>query len=129
MPGEKYVLVIDDDPTLFSEVQSYLARDNVIVLQAFTGHAGVDIASRQVPDIILLGEWSDGVSNSWVWDELRTVLKISKVQILTIPAQLTSDGNEDGDRPRKLAETIQQALDSDKAQVALDWAEIIADSL
>jgi CheY-like chemotaxis protein len=127
MAREKYVLVIDDDPTLFNEVQSYLAQANVILLQAFSGHAGVDIASRQVPDLILLGEWSDGASNYQVWDELRAVLKIARVQILTLPAHSVFGENCDGSR--KLAETIRRALDSEKAQMALDWVEIVAESL
>jgi hypothetical protein len=131
MSREKYVLIIDDDPTLFDKVQSCLDQEKVILLQAFSGHAGVDIASRQIPDLILLGEWSDGVSNSRVWDELRAVLKISRVRILTLPEQPATGGDDDGDlRPRKLAETIRQALNnSEKAQVALNWAGIIPDSL
>jgi DNA-binding response OmpR family regulator len=128
MSREKYVLIIDDDPGLFDGVQSCLDQEKVVLLQAFSGHAGVDIASRQVPDLILLGAWSDGVSNSWVWDELRAVLKISRVQILTLPEQPAADGDDDVGalRPRKLAETIRQALDnSEKTQLAVNWAEII----
>lgn len=123
MPRDKYVLVIDDTLSLFSEVQASLAEENVVIFQAFSGHAGVDIALHQAPDLILLGVWHDGVNSSGLWGELRSAPKIARVQILTLPAH---DGACD---PGKMAETIRQALLAEKARLSLDWVEALADSL
>jgi two-component system alkaline phosphatase synthesis response regulator PhoP len=125
MERAKYVLVIDDDPAIFGEVQSQLANEGITILQAFSGHAGVDIASSRTPDLILLGNWTNGAVDYQVWEELRKVPMMVGVQILTLPAHSGrnlhgeeydsgSSGREPGEllEPTTLVKTIRKAFAS-----------------
>jgi two-component system, OmpR family, KDP operon response regulator KdpE len=48
------VLVVDDDPIMHRVLQHYLERRGYRLLNAKGGHEALEIATREVPDLILL---------------------------------------------------------------------------
>ena len=48
------VLVIDDSPTIVALLKRMLQQNQLIVLEAFDAESGIEIARREVPDLIFL---------------------------------------------------------------------------
>ena len=52
--GSFTILVIDDDPNAQELMKKFLLKENYMVLQATSGHDGLDMAAKNLPDIITL---------------------------------------------------------------------------
>ena len=52
-PGTR-VLVIDDSPTIVALLKRMLQQNQLVVLEAFDAESGIEIARREVPDLIFL---------------------------------------------------------------------------
>ena len=52
-PGLR-VLVIDDSPTIVALLKRMLQQNQLVVLEAFDAESGIEIARREVPDLIFL---------------------------------------------------------------------------
>jgi len=52
-PGTR-VLVIDDSPTIVALLKRMLQQNELMVLEAFDAESGIEIARREVPDLIFL---------------------------------------------------------------------------
>ena len=50
----KKILIVDDEGGIVDEVKSYFEEEGFIVFTADTGKDGIDIMSREKPDLILL---------------------------------------------------------------------------
>ena len=48
------ILVIDDDPNAQELMKKFLLKENYMVLQATSGHDGLDMAAKHLPDLITL---------------------------------------------------------------------------
>ena len=48
------ILVIDDDPNAQELMKKFLLKENYMVLQATSGHDGLDLAAKHLPDLITL---------------------------------------------------------------------------
>ena len=52
--GSFTILVIDDDPNAQELMKKFLLKENYMVLQATSGHDGLDLAAKHLPDLITL---------------------------------------------------------------------------
>ena len=52
--GSFTILVIDDDPNAQELMKKFLLKENYMVLQATSGHNGLDMAAKHLPDLITL---------------------------------------------------------------------------
>ena len=52
--GSFTILVIDDDPNAQELMKKFLLKENYMVLQATSGHDGLDMAAKHLPDLITL---------------------------------------------------------------------------
>lgn len=52
-PGTR-VLVIDDSPTIVALLKRMLQQNQLVVLEAFDAESGIEIARKEVPDLIFL---------------------------------------------------------------------------
>lgn len=48
------VLVIDDSPTIVALIKRMLQQNQLVVLEAFDAESGIELAKREVPDLIFL---------------------------------------------------------------------------
>jgi CheY-like chemotaxis protein len=98
MPHNIHVLYIDDDPANLDTVTRALSRQGHIVLVAKTGQAGIEIAERERPDIILLDILLPDMNGFEVCEQLR-----SKPRLKKIPIRGISASTMDGERRRSLS--------------------------
>ena len=68
-PGTR-VLVIDDSPTIVALLKRMLQQNQLDVLEAFDGESGIEIARREVPDLIFLDIVLPGIDG---FNALRTL--------------------------------------------------------
>jgi DNA-binding response OmpR family regulator len=54
MPGERHVLVVDDEPIVREILQRYLSREGFVVTTAADGQAALDVFDAAKPDLIVL---------------------------------------------------------------------------
>jgi two-component system KDP operon response regulator KdpE len=66
------ILVIDDEPQIRRAVRNALADDDVRVVEAATGSAGLDVAAAERPSLVILDLGLPDVSGLEVCRELRT---------------------------------------------------------
>lgn len=64
------VLVIDDSPTIVALLKRMLQQNQLSVLEAFDGESGIEIARREVPDLIFLDIVLPGIDG---FNALRTL--------------------------------------------------------
>jgi DNA-binding response OmpR family regulator len=119
------VLVVDDDPYIFELVQLYVATDDVEVLQAMDAYAGLDLALRQAPDVIILDVMMPGMDGLEMCRLLRDTPEIAGIPVVILSAKAKKEdiaaGYEAGANdyvtkpfePEALAERIQAILDAD----------------
>ena len=69
-PGQKRILVIDDDPTVLGLMQRHLDKEGFGVLTASDGNEGVKLAREAQPDAITLDVLMPGIDG---WSVLRTL--------------------------------------------------------
>ena len=69
-PGQKKILVIDDDPTVLGLMQRHLDKEGFGVLTASDGNEGVKLAREAQPDAITLDVLMPGIDG---WSVLRTL--------------------------------------------------------
>ncbi|OHC95762.1 MAG: hybrid sensor histidine kinase/response regulator [Sphingomonadales bacterium RIFCSPLOWO2_12_FULL_63_15] len=79
------VLLIDDDPSQVAVLRSLLEPLDFTVMEALSGRAGLDIAARDAPDIVLLDISMPGESG---WDISRALRETlgGKVRIIMVSA-------------------------------------------
>ena len=66
------ILVIDDEPQIRRVVRNALAGDQVRVLEAHGGQAGIDLAAAERPDLIVLDLGLPDVAGASVCREIRS---------------------------------------------------------
>lgn len=83
----KIVLVVDDDPHIFELVQLYVESDQVEVWQALDAYTGLDLALRQLPDLILLDVMMPGMDGLEMCRRLRDMPKIADTPVVILSAK------------------------------------------
>jgi len=77
------ILVIDDEPTLRDALQVALAHVGYEVFSCRTGEEGLDLFSRENPDLILLDHWLPGINGDEVLRRIRDLSPETPVIIMT----------------------------------------------
>jgi DNA-binding response OmpR family regulator len=116
------VLVVDDDPNVFELVQLYVSADDVEVLQALDAYAGLDLAMRQQPDVIVLDVMMPGMDGLEMCRVLRDTSPVAKTPVIILSAKVKPEDihagyNAGADEyvtkpfePEELAQRIQEMM-------------------
>ena len=83
MPARK-ILVVDDERKIVDIIKAYLEREGYQVMVAYEGKSALEMAHRQLPDLIVLDLMLPEVSG---WDVCRTLRKESDVPIIMLTAR------------------------------------------
>jgi signal transduction histidine kinase/CheY-like chemotaxis protein/HAMP domain-containing protein len=87
---ECLILVIDDDPKSVEVLAAYLAEPGYRTLRAHGGRAGLDMARREKPDLILLDLMMPEVSGFEVVNRLRADPATAGIPIIVVTAKKLS---------------------------------------
>jgi len=82
--ADKKILVVDDERKIVDIVKAYLEREGYQVLVAYDGKSALELAKRQLPDLIVLDLMLPEISG---WDVCRTLRKVSDVPIIMLTAR------------------------------------------
>src|SRR5258705_12776514 len=83
------VLIIDDDKTLVTLMQSLLRKAGYQVLVAFDGASGFMVAQRERPDLILLDLQMPAGGGEAVWKRLSASAHTSGIPVVYVTATST----------------------------------------
>lgn len=118
MPGK--ILVVDDEPETVSLLGLTLSRAGYTVMKATSGGAGLDLATREHPDLIILDIMMPDISGLDVLKALRKIYAVPPVIFFTAKSRVEDmvEGMEAGAykylvKPtsrEKLLETVRAAL-------------------
>jgi two-component system phosphate regulon response regulator PhoB len=84
------VLVVDDDPIMHRVLEHYLERHGYHLLNATGGHEALEIATRVVPDLILLDVGMPDMSGLTALRHLKDNEKTRATPVIVITAQADS---------------------------------------
>ena len=70
-PGQKRVLIVEDNPLNMKLFTAMIAAQGYGVIQAFDGPSAIDIAHRQLPDLIIMDVQLPGMSGLDVTRSLK----------------------------------------------------------
>jgi len=87
------VLVVDDERKIRELVGSYLEREGYVVTLAATGRAGLDVAVREHPDLIVLDLRLPDIAGE---DVARSIREVSPVPIIMLTAKSAEDDRVTG---------------------------------
>jgi DNA-binding NarL/FixJ family response regulator len=80
------VLLVDDNEAMLSRAAAVLARECVVVGQAFDGEAALEAAARLSPDVIVLDISMPGMTGFEVAARLSTLQPTAAIVFLTVYA-------------------------------------------
>ena len=87
-PGERRVLVVDDDPKAVTMVCKHLQSAGFVPLGAFGGQEAVDLVRRERPDAIVLDLMMPNVSGFDVVEQLASRADTADIPVLVLTAKL-----------------------------------------
>jgi DNA-binding response OmpR family regulator len=90
------VLVVDDDPNVFELVQLYVASNDVEVMQALDAYAGLDLALRERPDVIVLDVMMPGMDGLEMCRALRDIPEVADTPVIILSAKVKPEDIEAG---------------------------------
>jgi len=91
MNNRHEVLVVDDDPNVFELVQLYVGSDQVDVLQALDAYAGLDLAIRRQPDVIVLDVMMPGMDGLEMCRRIRERPELASTPVVILSAKVEDD--------------------------------------
>jgi Fe-S oxidoreductase/ActR/RegA family two-component response regulator len=68
----KKILIVDDEPDILTFFSTVLEDNGATILTATDGEEAVEIAKRELPDLITLDINMPGKDGGWVFEQLRT---------------------------------------------------------
>ncbi|MBY0579820.1 MAG: response regulator [Burkholderiales bacterium] len=89
--AEKTILIVDDDARNREYLDTLLKSEGYATLQADSGETALDIAGRQLPDLILLDAMMPGMDGFDVADRLKSMEATKSVPIIMITALIDRD--------------------------------------
>jgi DNA-binding response OmpR family regulator len=87
--GRKSILVIDDERDILDSLAVYLRRNGYGVFVADTGKEGLQIAQRELPDLIILDLILPDIDGSDVAVELLNNAETKKIPIIFLTSIVT----------------------------------------
>jgi two-component system phosphate regulon response regulator PhoB len=85
--SKQTILVVDDEKDLVDLIAYNLQRNGYNVLTATSGDAALEIASRELPDLILLDLMLPGMSGTEVARKLKSDARTASVPIIMLTAK------------------------------------------
>src|SRR4051794_5265511 len=85
--GKQRVLVVDDERDLVDLISYNLQRNGYQVLSAATGDAALEVAARELPDLILLDLMLPGMSGTEVARRLKADSRTAHIPIIMLTAK------------------------------------------
>lgn len=80
------ILVVDDDPEIVTMLTMRLTKRGYTVSSASDGHAALEVAARELPDIVLLDVMMPGKSGWEVARALKQDPATSKMKVVMVSA-------------------------------------------
>ena len=88
MPAQKgTILVIDDEPDLLELVEFNLKKDGYETIVAKNGQAGLEIAQKHLPDLIVLDLMMPGIDGLEVCRQLRADSRTRQIPMIMLTAK------------------------------------------
>jgi signal transduction histidine kinase/CheY-like chemotaxis protein len=87
---QQTVLVIDDDPKAVQLLANYLTSAGLNLVSAFGGQEGIEVAKRQLPNVIVLDLMMPEVNGFDVVDALKQDPRTAAIPIIILTAQSIS---------------------------------------
>ena len=85
--GKRRVLVVDDEKDLVELISYNLGRNGFDVLPAHAGNEALDLAQREIPDLILLDLMLPGLDGTEVARRLRADARTAAIPIIMLTAK------------------------------------------
>jgi DNA-binding response OmpR family regulator len=85
--GKRRVLVVDDEKDLVELITYNLGRNGFEVLTAYNGNDALDVAQREVPDLVVLDLMLPGIEGTEVARRLRADSRTAGVPIVMLTAK------------------------------------------
>ena len=92
---KKKILIVDDNPDLISILRVQLENKGYDTVQATNGMQAVDIATAQLPDLILLDIMLPEMDGLEAARQIRKNPKTHFIPILAVTAKITLEDKED----------------------------------
>ena len=87
----KSVLIIDDDETLIKSLRPVLIRNGYAVLSAESGEVGLEVAKKQLPDLIILDVILPGIKGRDVCRKLKQDDSTQDIPVIFLTAKESVD--------------------------------------
>jgi len=94
--SKKTILIVEDSPVQALTLQLLLQRHGVNILRAANGQAGVEMARKNMPELILLDVEMPGMNGLEVCRKLRDDSGTAKIPIILLTAHTDQETIRDG---------------------------------
>jgi DNA-binding response OmpR family regulator len=88
MPGQKTILIIDDNPAVIEALQSHLTANGYDVISASDGREGLKKAQEEKPDLVLLDITMPRVNGYQICRELKQDPKTKNIKIIILSGNI-----------------------------------------
>jgi DNA-binding response OmpR family regulator len=97
MPGQR-ILVVDDEPFILRSLTYVLKREGFEVVEARDGIEALDVARREVPDLVFLDVMMPRMSGFDVLAELKSTAELAHCHVILLTAKGQDSDREQGFR-------------------------------
>ncbi|MFC1621492.1 response regulator [Candidatus Omnitrophota bacterium] len=121
----KKILFIEDSPTIIALIKMRLEASGFIFLSAIDGLSGIELAKKEMPDLILLDVKMPGIDGFETCKRLKNDKDTEAIPVLFLTAEAQEDDRAEGRRSgcngyitkpfmgQELVEEIKEWLDRD----------------
>ena len=88
--ADRRILIVDDDPVILRLLKVNFEMEGFGVITAENGQAGVDAATQELPDIILLDVMMPGMNGLEAAERLRSQSSTQQIPIVFVSAKAQS---------------------------------------
>jgi len=81
------ILVVDDDPDAREFIRTVLADENAIIVEAKDGIEALEVARREMPDLVTLDITMPGKSGAHVYAEMREDSELRSIPVCIVSGQ------------------------------------------
>lgn len=92
----KKILIVDDNPTNISLLQQTLQHENLSIFTAFNGVEAIDVAKKNIPDLILLDVMMPEMGGFEACQQLKALETTRHIPIIFITAKTEREDIEEG---------------------------------
>ncbi len=122
----KKVLIIEDHPATAEMIANILRMDEIGSVIASNGFSGIEKASAEKPDLILLDVMMPGMNGFEVCEKLKAGEETSRIPVVIVSIRASADSVRNGKKlgaieyitkpfePARLREVVKKYLEEDK---------------